>query len=760
MDQAILDLKSTTFFGKRFTRKQIAEIQRTVKMFPGLSRRELAHTICEHYDWFTPAGLNRVHACVTTLEEMEEHNIITLPAKDTSKVRSQKEIIFTQLTEEPSSIDGTLDALMPLSLQVVTEKEEAKLWNEFVERYHYLGYKRPFGPHLRYFILDKDGRKLGCFLFSNATRSLVCRDQMIGWDTKTREKHLQFIINNNRFLIFPWVNVKCLASKALSLVTKQIAKDWDEHYNYQPVLLETFVDPEKYKGTCYLAANWQHIGKSQGRKSTKQSDSKSKKDTYIYPLRRDFQSVLINGEKPSRSTKPRTSKAVKKRRKLTSDDPFIQLWQEIIGIVGMVADDFDRQWQKRKRVLNTMLLILFIFRLVFSKNKQGYGITISELWDQCRTMNVPLPQPKPVAASALCNARAKLDASIFKTLNAEIIAAYGAMCPDYHWHQHKIFAVDGTKMNLPRQLLAEGYSTPSDNAYYPQGLVSCLYQLKTQIPIDFDIVAHKNERTMALTHLKVLSENDIVVYDRGYYSYEMLYYHALRGIHGIFRLKEKTNKDIDQFIASDETERDITIQPSKKTQNDFHSKHPEMKITSLELRLIKYTHSGTTYILGTTLKDREKYKAEVFGNIYHSRWGIEELYKISKVLINIEDFHGQSERGVKQELFAHFVLITLSRIFSNQIEDDFRQEEQIKGGDKFKANVKHCLVMIARNLECLFLKQVKLVKKTINTILNSMSSSRQRARPNRSYERRSRKPIQKWRPQKMKKASQAEPVAG
>jgi hypothetical protein len=206
-------------------------------------------------------------------------------------------------------------------------------------------------------------------------------------------------------------------------------------------------------------------------------------------------------------------------------------------IVVGIADDFDQKWQKRRRVINTLLIILFIFRLVFSKNKQGYATTIIELWDHCHKMNIPLPQFKPVAASAFCKARTKLDESIFQILNTEIINTYETDREDHRWKQHRIFAVDGSKINLPRQLLAHSYETPSKGTYYPQGLVSCLYQLKSKVPMDFELVSHSNERRLALNHLKVLKKDDVVVYDRGYFSYFMLYSHYKYGIHAIFRLK-------------------------------------------------------------------------------------------------------------------------------------------------------------------------------------------------------------------------------
>ena len=264
----------------------------------------------------------------------------------------------------------------PISIEKVTQKEEIKLWNEWVDRYHYLGYRRPIGTHLRYFIYSEKKEKLGCLIFSFPLLSLPCRDNWIGWNEKERKRHLNLILNNNRFLIFPWVKVKNLASKVLSLIAKQVADDWYEIHRFRPVLLETFVDPEKYTGSCYKAANWECIGETQSRKSSSKCEAISSKEVYVYPLQSDFRSTLMNSKKKPTSTAPKYS-----LQPLKTNDPFIILWQRVIDIVFTVAKDFDQQWQQRKRTINTMLLILFIFRLVFSKNKQGYGITILELWD-------------------------------------------------------------------------------------------------------------------------------------------------------------------------------------------------------------------------------------------------------------------------------------------------------------------------------------------------------------------------------------------
>ena len=494
MDASITKLKSTTFCGRRFTRKQLSEIQQTVHSFPALSRHELAQTICEHLRWYTPNGVNRVNACQTVLKELEQLGVVRLPEKIACKRRrTEKPIVWTQHSEPQTDIDCELAQLMPIELRVVTEAEAVREWNELVDRHHYLGYRRPFGPYLRYFIVDGQGRRLGCLMFTYVMKSLPCRDEWVGWQDKKHKKHLDLVVNNNRFLILPWVQVKNLASKALSMVCRQLVDDWQRQYGYQPVLIETFVDPQRFDGSCYRAANWRRIGQTKGRAATDSKAAKGRKDVYLYPLVDGARTILLRGKRSA----PRKSTRGKPSKPLHATDPFVQLWQSIIGIVIEVAEDFDSQWQQRRRVLNSLLIMLFIFRLVFAHNHQGYAITLAQLWEQCRIMNIPLPQQHPVVPAAMCRARTKLDEKIFQTLQEQILECTTRHDENAKWKGHQIYAVDGSKMNLPRELIEAGYRCPSPNAYYPQGLVSCLYQLKTQIPTDFDMAAHGNERRMA-----------------------------------------------------------------------------------------------------------------------------------------------------------------------------------------------------------------------------------------------------------------------
>jgi hypothetical protein len=178
----------------------------------------------------------------------------------------------------------------------VDSKQQRQLWYEYVDRYHYLGYQLPFGAQLRYFI--KAGAThdiLGCFQFSSPAWKMAPRDRWIGWSDEQRKVKLQKIINNSRFLIFPWVKVKNLASSALALAAKTVADDWQHCYGYRPVLMETLVDQKRFKGTCYKAANWIHMGKTTGRgrmdRDNKQQGA-AVKEIYVYPLISQFRQEL------------------------------------------------------------------------------------------------------------------------------------------------------------------------------------------------------------------------------------------------------------------------------------------------------------------------------------------------------------------------------------------------------------------------------------------------------------------------------------
>jgi len=284
--------------GREFTQKELDEIIETVIIFKNLSRKEIALTICDLLEWYTPAGNYKERSASNLLIKLESEGKFQLPQKDKSKMHSkQSKPKITTRTDPREVLIGTISDYYPLKLELIKNKSERLLWNEYVERYHVLRYKRPFGARQRYFIIGNVNCKeeiLGCLLFSAAAWALEERDKWIGWEERHRSLYLNGIVNNTRFLIFPWVKIKNLASKALSLVAKRIRADWKDRYNYEPVLLETFVDKEKYDGACYKAANWIYLGDTKGRGRQDRNNEKlsSPKLIYMYPLVKDFRSYL------------------------------------------------------------------------------------------------------------------------------------------------------------------------------------------------------------------------------------------------------------------------------------------------------------------------------------------------------------------------------------------------------------------------------------------------------------------------------------
>lgn len=729
-------------------------MKETVERFPQLSRAELARTLCEHLNWRTPNGKAKVESCLTMLEKLEAQSVVQLPPR---LVRAAPQRRVIEKAAADATIEATLDTLMPIRLQAVSSSgPDRERWKSYLDTFHYLGYRQPLGPHLGYWIVSQTSqRSLGCLLFSaSAAWALAARDRWIGWDFKHKQKLLPLVLSNDRFLIFPWVLVPNLASHALSLATRQIGDDWVRAFGYRPVLIETFVDPTFFSGTCYRAANWRFLGYStgRGRLAPDHQPRLSKKEIFIYPLQPDWRQALTEGA---------SAAALRKRhlknphRPLPIEESFVSLWEKVVRVIHGVAADYDQQWRQRKRVIDTTMLMLLICRLVYSKNTQSYGTTIDDLWDNCEALKLALPQQSRIAPSSFCAARRKLDEAVFKCANQKVLEAYAAHADRYLWLGHRLFAVDGSKINLPRELVHSGYSTPAETVHYPQGLLSCLYQLHSRLPFDFNLTPGSDERDSAILHLEALQTGDAVVYDRGYFSYLMLYRHYEKGVHAIFRLRENSGSAIDAFFANPEqTDIEISLSASTMALAQFRSQCPGLNPPALKLRLIKYEIAGGVFCLGTTLLDQQRYPLRQFVDVYHGRWGIEELYKVSKQVFNVEDFHSRTERGVKQELFAHFLLITLNRLFANSADIELNPDWEpssgsAPGSSDLQTNFKNCTHVVDRSLESIFLSHGQ-IRTVFPPLLLTIYRRHHRKRPHRSFVRKSMRPVAKWRLSKEK----------
>jgi hypothetical protein len=190
----------------------------------------------------------------------------------------------------------TLSSIEPLEIRQVRRSSFEEVFNSLMARHHYLGYCHPVGEHLKYIVFS-EGRPLACFSWSSAPRHIGCRDQFIGWSADSRKKNLRFIVYNSRFLILPWVRIGSLASHLLGKMARVVSTDWQRVYNHSVYFLETFVDTQRFKGTCYQAANWIYLGETTGRGKNDQTHkpNRSIKAVWGYPLSKDFREVLQRG---------------------------------------------------------------------------------------------------------------------------------------------------------------------------------------------------------------------------------------------------------------------------------------------------------------------------------------------------------------------------------------------------------------------------------------------------------------------------------
>jgi hypothetical protein len=285
-------LSGMRYCGREFTDGDIQLLQRIMKDNAGINRYQLSIKFCEEAGWRKADGGLKDMSCRVALLRMQRDGHISLPAPQKPHNKpGAKRTLFALPQPEVNNKAGE----HVLQLQLV-EKADSALWNEYIDRYHYLGYTPLPGAQLRYFV--KSGTQILALLgFGAAAWKTAPRDSYIDWDAGTRKRNLHLIVNNARFLILPWVRSRNLASKILSMVSRRIVADWQQKYNYEPVLLETFVEKARFQGTCYKAANWIYVGDTQGRgKLDVHNEYKLPvKGIYLYPLRKDFRKRLIEG---------------------------------------------------------------------------------------------------------------------------------------------------------------------------------------------------------------------------------------------------------------------------------------------------------------------------------------------------------------------------------------------------------------------------------------------------------------------------------
>ena len=295
----MIDPHPILYCGRNFSSEDLALMRQAARDCAGLGVTEIARTICEWLDWKRPNGQLKNHECRLLLERLQHDGFLTLPPLRPSGRRGPRPV-STDL-DTPPTVHATIAELEPLRLSLV-DASGSRLWRQFIEQFHYLGWRVPFGAHLRYFVKSGNDQILACLLWTSPAWKIAARDQWIGWNGQQRARNLQYIVNNGRFLILPSVHVQGLASTILARSARQLPHDWRQHYGYTPLLLETLVDAERFRGTCYRAANWIHLGQTTGGSRTdrlRQLNTKTAKLLFVFPLHRHAQRLLCLTDPPS-----------------------------------------------------------------------------------------------------------------------------------------------------------------------------------------------------------------------------------------------------------------------------------------------------------------------------------------------------------------------------------------------------------------------------------------------------------------------------
>jgi hypothetical protein len=285
------------FRNKHIGAKELEDISRTIQYHWDRGRKFISKALCEYWDWRQPNGQLKDQVCRLLLLRLEEKGYIKLPPRKKSANNELRGYyhhcpdVLEKISTEP--IVDTLRHIKPIELLQVRKTLLEPLWNELVNTYHYLGHNITVGSHLKYIALCR-GEPLACLAWGSGIWALQCRDEFIGWSKQQRRMNLKYIVNNTRFLILPWVSVKYLASHLLSINIKRLSSDWMKLYGHPVYLLETFVDRNRFRGSCYKASNWIYVGQSKGyAKRIIFYNHGQIKDIYLYPLIPDFREKLI-----------------------------------------------------------------------------------------------------------------------------------------------------------------------------------------------------------------------------------------------------------------------------------------------------------------------------------------------------------------------------------------------------------------------------------------------------------------------------------
>jgi hypothetical protein len=294
-----------TFCGRSFSLAELELMRGIVADFSSLGITEISRTVCELLEWKRPNGGLKNLECRQMLERLCSEGLLSLPELRRTKPRGPQGVRLTVRSDPHTEVGGSAGQYEPLRLQLLEGEGagDSALFREYLDRYHYQRYRVPFGAHVRYLVRSEHSpeRVLACLLWTSPAWKLAERDRWIGWSAEQRARNLQFIVNHSRFLIPPWVRVKGLASKILAHCARQLPADWEKRYGYRPLLLETLVETERFRGTCYQAANWIPLGATQGRgRMDRYHERKgTAKMLFVYPLCRRVQQRLVAAVPPA-----------------------------------------------------------------------------------------------------------------------------------------------------------------------------------------------------------------------------------------------------------------------------------------------------------------------------------------------------------------------------------------------------------------------------------------------------------------------------
>jgi Domain of unknown function (DUF4338) len=282
------------YCGRELSPADLAHIRELLQIKPVLGRVALSRRVCQDLGWLNSLGQPKEMSARVALLRMEKDGLIGLPEPLSKNGRGQRRFQLSKASEPREPVLEGVQSLKPLVFQKVQESRASRLWNELIQRYHYLGYCPLSGAQMRYLVWSGDGRLLAALGFGASAWQVKARDQYIQWNDRQRRAGLHRIVNNARFLILPWVKSFGLASQILSAVVKPLLVDWSLRYGYEPVLLESFVEVSRFSGTSYQAANWVGVGQTQGRGKLEKQNCQTGpiKEIWVYPLHSNFREIL------------------------------------------------------------------------------------------------------------------------------------------------------------------------------------------------------------------------------------------------------------------------------------------------------------------------------------------------------------------------------------------------------------------------------------------------------------------------------------